>query len=362
MSKKIKITPRARALARARGIDPAAVDARGTGVQGGVTEKDLLAWIEAGGAKTGAAVSAEAVAGGAADVRATSLARAIAAARGVPLSAVSGSGSYGKIVREDVLNAAAAGVRFAAEEADVIGVTPDGKRIARIVPYAGARKVIGDRLSESMFTAPHLYFTQKVDLSALSPLRELVNAKQERKTSVTDYIARAVVMTLRTYPAMNASLAAAGIEEYAGVNLGVAVAAPGGLIVPVVKEAQTLSVVGLSKASGELIDKAREGKLRPDEYAGGTFTISNLGMFGIENFTAILNPPEVGILAISSVKDEAVVVKAADGAKTIEIRPMMNITLSVDHMVIDGLLAARFVTEVKRLLESPLELMIRDWT
>jgi pyruvate dehydrogenase E2 component (dihydrolipoamide acetyltransferase) len=212
-----------------------------------------------------------------------------------------------------------------------------------------------------MFTAPHLYFTQRVDLSKTLSLRALVNSKQEKKTSVTDYIARAVVMTLQTYPQMNASLSDAGIEEYVSINLGIAVAAPGGLIVPVVKEAQRLSVVGLSKAANELFDKAREGKLRPDEYTGGTFTISNLGMFGIEDFTAILNPPEVGILAISSMKDDAVVINAADGTKKIEIRPMMNITLSVDHRVIDGLLAAQFVTEVKRLLESPLELMIQNW-
>jgi pyruvate dehydrogenase E2 component (dihydrolipoamide acetyltransferase) len=367
MSKKIKITPRARRLAQARGIDPAVIDAQGTGFQGGITEKDLLAWIEAGGAAdlaaSGSGESGVAVAiSDATGIRATPLARKIAAAQGVSLSEVSGSGSFGKIVKADVLNATVAGVRAAAsEEVASIGETPDGKRIARIVPYTGTRKVIGDRLSKSMFTAPHLYFTQKVDLSDTLSLRALVNSKQDKKTSVTDYIAHAVVMTLQTYPQMNASLQDTGIEEYVSVNLGIAVAAPGGLIVPVVKEAQRMSVVGLSKASNVLFDKARNGKLQPDEYSGGTFTISNLGMFGIEDFTAILNPPEVGILAISTMKDEAVVIASADGTKKIEIRPMMNITLSVDHRVIDGLLAAQFVTEVKRLLESPLELMIQNW-
>ncbi|MCL2110704.1 MAG: 2-oxo acid dehydrogenase subunit E2 [Clostridiales bacterium] len=368
MSGKIKITPRARRLAQERGIDLAAIGAQGTGYEGGITEKDLVAWIEAGGGvgavPAGAVPVAVAVGG---DERATSVARKVAAEHGVSLSAVAGSGSFGKIVKEDVLAAIADGSAFAAparrldDEVASIGETADGKRIAKVVPYAGTRKVIGDRLSESMFTAPHLYFMQKVDLSDLLELRSLVNAKQGKKTSVTDYIARAVVMTLRTYPEMNASLTAGGIEEYASINLGIAVAAPGGLIVPVVREAQGLSVVGLSKASSELIDKARDGKLSPNEYSGGTFTISNLGMFGIENFTAILNPPEVGILAVSATKDEAVVVGNPDGAKRVDIRPMMNITLSVDHRVVDGLLAAQFVTEVKRLLESPLELMIRDW-
>jgi len=377
MSEKIKITPRARRLAQTRGIDPAVIDAKGTGFQGGITEKDLLAWIDAGGAAVAAVSGAGSVAAaaaavpaagvsGVADVRATPLARAIAAECDLPLSAVTGSGSFGKIVREDVLNAVADrltafGVSARTGEIPSIGETPDGKRIAKVVPYTGTRKVIGDRLSQSMFTAPHLYFTQRVDLSDTLSLRALVNAKQDKKTSVTDYIARAVVMTLQTYPQMNASLSSAGIEEYVSVNLGIAVAAPGGLIVPVVKEAQRLSVVGLSKAGGVLFDKAREGKLRPDDYSGGTFTISNLGMFGIHDFTAILNPPEVGILAISSMKDDAVVITGADGTKKIDIRPMMNITLSVDHRVIDGLLAAQFVTEVKRLLESPLELMIQDW-
>jgi pyruvate dehydrogenase E2 component (dihydrolipoamide acetyltransferase) len=226
------------------------------------------------------------------------------------------------------------------------------------VPYSGVRKIIGERLAESKFTAPHLYFTQKVNLAELLPLRALINSKQGQKTSVTDYIARAVILALLKYPEMNASLAGEVIELYENVNLGIAVAAPTGLIVPGIRDAHELSVVELAKASAPLFEKARAGKLAPDEYQGGTFTISNLGMFGIENFTAIINPPEVGILAISATKDEPVVVTGAGGEKSIEIRPIMNITLTVDHRVIDGLLAAQFVGEVKRLLESPIELLI----
>jgi pyruvate dehydrogenase E2 component (dihydrolipoamide acetyltransferase) len=306
-------------------------------------------------------------------VRATPLARAVAAANGADLSNMGGTGSAGKIVRDDVLasfasNAAMFGVAEmpgsggadAAERGEEGGFPNRNgdKRIAERAPYAGVRKIIGSRLAESKFTAPHLYFTQKADLSELLPLRARINAAQEKKTSVTDFVARASVLTLRKYPAMNASLVGDMIELYENVNIGLAVASPTGLIVPVVKDAQDLSVVALSKRASVLIGKARDGKLMPDEYSGGTFTISNLGMFGIENFTAIINPPEAGILAVSSTKDEAVVVTGENGEKRIEIRPIMSITLSVDHRLIDGLLAARFVAEIKRLLESPLELLI----
>jgi len=305
-------------------------------------------------------------------VRATPLARAVAAANGADLSNMGGTGSAGKIVRDDVLaslaNTASTGTAKtpgsggadAAERGEEGGFPNRNgdKRIAERAPYAGVRKIIGSRLAESKFTAPHLYFTQKADLSELLPLRARINAAQEKKTSVTDFVARASVLTLRKHPAMNASLVGDMIELYENVNIGLAVASPTGLIVPVVKDAQDLSVVALSKRASVLIGKARDGKLMPDEYSGGTFTISNLGMFGIENFTAIINPPEAGILAVSSTKDEAVVVTGGNGEKRIEIRPMMSITLSVDHRLIDGLLAAQFVTEIKRLLENPLELMI----
>jgi pyruvate dehydrogenase E2 component (dihydrolipoamide acetyltransferase) len=233
-----------------------------------------------------------------------------------------------------------------------------GKRVAKAVPYDGVRRIIGERLAQSKFTAPHLYFTQKVDMSELAGLRKRVNAAGGQKTSVTDYIARACVIALGKCPELNASLVGDRIEQYASVNIGLATATPSGLIVPVVKDAQDMKLAEISAAAALLIAKAREGRLMPDEYTGGTFTISNLGMFGIENFTAIINPPESGILAISSTKDEPVAAADANGEKSIVIRPMMNITLSVDHRLIDGLLAARFVTEVKRLLESPVELLL----
>ena len=317
----------------------------GTGWQGGICEKDILEYLASN------------------KVKATPVAAAMAKAEGIDLADIKGSGVNGKIMKEDVEKVIAAAKKAvaAAEDQAHAGageITPDGKEIGEKVPYAGVRKVIGDRLAESKFTAPHLYFTQKVNMEDVLALRKKVNEVQDKKTSVTDFIAKAVIMTLKKYPEMNSSLVGETIERYKSINLGIAVASPTGLIVPNIKNSQDMSVVEISKASTPLFDKARAGKLAVDEYAGGTFTISNLGMFGIENFTAIINPPEVGILSISSTKDEPFVVTKEDGTKEIQIKPMMNIQLTVDHRIIDGLLAAQFVTNVKNLLENPISLMV----
>lgn len=339
---KRKITPRARRVAAENDLDLATADIVGTGWEGGICEKDVLEYLASN------------------KIKISPVAKAMADAEGVDISAIKGTGANGKIMKSDIEAALAAKPAAAAAGAAVqeAQFSADGKEILEEIPYAGVRKVIGDRLAQSKFTAPHLYFTQKVDLTELLKLRKQVNDAQDKKTSVTDYIARATVIALQKYPEMNASLIGDKIVKYKSVNLGIAVASPTGLIVPNVKNAQNLSVVELSKASTPLFDKARAGKLAYDEYNGGTFTISNLGMFGIENFTAIINPPEVGILAISSTKDEPAVIVNAAGEKEIAIRPMMNIQLTVDHRLIDGLLAAQFVTEIKKLLESPISLMV----
>ena len=196
-------------------------------------------------------------------------------------------------------------------------------------------------------------------MEKLLSMRKEVNAVQDHKTSVTDYIGMAMVKTLQEFPDVNASLIGKDhIERYASVNLGIAVAAKSGLIVPNVKEAQGMSLLEFSKASAVLVKKAREGRLMPDEYAGATCTISNLGMTGLDNFTAIINQPEVAILAISATKDEPVVVVDEQGEKQIAIKPIMNIQLTVDHRVIDGYMAAQFVTAVKEKLENPMVLMV----
>ena len=341
----IKITPRARRVAAENDLAVEDLTIEGTGWQGGICEKDILEYLASN------------------KVKATPVAAAMAKAEGIDLADIRGSGVNGKIMKEDVEKVIAAAKKAvaAAEDQAHAGageITPDGKEIGEKVPYAGVRKVIGDRLAESKFTAPHLYFTQKVNMEDVLSLRKKVNEVQDKKTSVTDFIAKAVIMTLKKYPEMNSSLVGETIERYKSINLGIAVASPTGLIVPNIKNSQDMSVVEISKASTPLFDKARAGKLAVDEYAGGTFTISNLGMFGIENFTAIINPPEVGILSISSTKDEPFVVTKEDGTKEIQIKPMMNIQLTVDHRIIDGLLAAQFITNVKNLLENPISLMV----
>lgn len=344
--KKLKITPRARRIAKENKLLLDNVNILGTGHDGGICEKDILEYLKSN------------------KVKISPLAKLIAETENVDLSSVQGTGVNNKILKKDILNAKPKDVESQVDTIDKNNLssqdtfTEDGKEISEIIPYAGIRKIIGDRLAMSKFTAPHLYFTQKVNLDKLLALRTEVNTAQERKTSVTDYIAKAVVQTLQKYPEMNASLIDGNIVKYKSVNLGIAVAAPSGLIVPAVKNAEKMSVVEISKVSGALFEKARNGKLTPDEYSGGTFTISNLGMFGIENFTAIINPPELGILAISSTKDEPLVVTDMEGNKTIEIKHMMNINLTVDHRVIDGLLAAQFVTEIKKKLENPIGLLV----
>ena len=337
---KVAATPAARRLAGEKNIELARV--KPTGQLGEIKARDVLAY-------KGIIISP--------------LAKRAAEANGIEVEGIEGSGYNGKILMKDIASKLSdreeAGADTAAiEEEQQRKVTPDGKEILEEVPYSGIRKIIGDRMAQSKFTAPHLYFTQKVNLDKLVELRKQINQAQEKKTSVTDYIARAVVKALQKYPDLNESLVGDKIVKYKSINLGIAVAAPGGLIVPVIKNANHLSVVELSKEAGVLFGKARDGKLKPDEYTGGTFTISNLGMFGIENFTAIINPPEVAILAVSATKDEPVVVADESGNKSIAIKPMMNINLTADHRVIDGLLAAQFVTEIKRLLENPIELLI----
>lgn len=335
---RLMISPRARKLAEKKGIDLNTISVTGTGFGGGICEKDIAGY------------SAEN------KVRITPVAKAEAAAEGIDVSNVTGTGVNGKIMKADVENAAR--VMGADTDTSSFRRTEDGRMILEEIPYAGVRKIIGERLAHSKFTAPHLYFTQKVNMEDVLSMRKKVNAEQDEKTSVTDYIARAAIIALEEFPAMNSALIDDTLVRYKSVNLGIAVAAESGLIVPNLKDAQNMSVIGIAKKSKELFAKARNGKLIPDEYSCGTFTVSNLGMFGIENFTGIINPPEVGILTISSTKDEPFVVTHEDGSKDIEIKPMMNITVSVDHRVIDGLLASQFVTEVKRLLENPISLMI----
>lgn len=319
-TKDLKLTPKAKKYIKDEGIDTASLSqVKGTGFEGGIT---------------------------CADIKASPLAKKLADKTGVDLSTVTGTGVGGKIMKEDVAKAAAT-------PADMGEL-----KVLKSTPYKGIRKVIGDRLSQSKFTAPHLYFTDEIDTTNLDAFRKQLNDNSDVKISATDVMVLAVTKALQKYPEINSSLVDGNVVTYKSCNVGVAVAGNQGLIVPVVKNAEEKSLTAIATETKDLFARARDGKLSPAEYSGGTFSISNLGMFGIGNFTAIINPPEAAIMSISSTKKKPVVITNAEGEDEIAIRPMMNVQLTVDHRLIDGLLAAQFVEYVKELLENPLKILM----
>lgn len=333
--RKLKLSPKAARYIKENKLDITHLHIEGTGFQGGITAADIEAYVKNARRKI------------------TPLAEKMSAQSRLDLRALKGTGIAGKITKADVEKS----MQAKEERGSSLAGPSDGRKVLKTIPYTGMRKIIGDRLSQSMFTAPHLYFTTAIDVGDLLALRQQLNSSQEQKVSLNDFFAAAVIMTLQTCPELNSSLQDGQIIQYEDVNLGIAVALEYGLIVPVMKKAQDKNIIQIAQESQSLIDKARNGKLLPDEYKGGTFTISNLGMFGIENFTAIINPPEAGILSISAVKKMPVVMEE-NGKETILIRPIMRVTLSVDHRIIDGLVATRFINQLKVLVEKPLSIII----
>ena len=321
--KELKLTPKAKKLIKDEGIDPASLAGiKGTGFQGGITAKDI---------------------------KASPLARKVAEQKGVDLTTVQGTGVGGKVMKADVEAAAAAAPAPAAS---------DNLQIASVAPYKGVRKIIGEKLAGSKQTAPHVYFTDAVDTTELTAFRAKLNETSEVKIAVSDLLTMAACKALKKFPAVNVTLKGDQIITYKSINVGTAVAGNNGLVVPVVKNVQNKTLTDVARESKDLVARAKEGKLAPEEYSEGTFSISNLGMFGIGNFTAVINAPEAAILSVSSVRKTPVVVTDAEGNDTIAIRPMMNIQLSVDHRLIDGLLASQFVEYMKELLENPIKILM----
>lgn len=320
----LKLTPRAQKYIQENNLDSASIAGiKGTGFDGGITERDI---------------------------KASPLARKLAAAQGVALDNLTGTGANGKVMKADVEHAAAA-------RAVQSTATPD-LLVESETPYKGVRKIIGDRLSQSKFTAPHLYFTDGVDTTNLTAFRKQLNEQGTVKYAVSDLLVMAASKALRKFPGINSALVKDQIITYKSTNIGVAVAGDNGLIVPVVKNVQFKTLSDIATETRDLIARAKQGRLSPDEYSGGTFSISNLGMFGIGNFTAIINPPEAAILSVSSVRKTPVVITDENGEDAIAIRPIMNIQLSVDHRIIDGLLASQFVEYMKQLLENPVAILL----
>jgi len=302
-----RISPRAKALAEECAIDANKI--KGTGPWGRVTEKDVRAYLESRGYHK---------------LRVTPAALELARKEKVDILDVEGSGEEGRITVADVQRALA----------------------ERPKPMSKMRQVIAQRLTQSFTTQPHFYVTVAVDMTDLIAYRNQLKEAGAPFT-ITDFIAQAVVLTLQEYPVVNSSTDGKNIHWHSHVNLGIAVSVEGGLVVPVIHRAEELTMIELCTRAKQLVEKARAGKLTPDEMTGGTFTITNMGMLNVESFHAIINTGEGAILAVASTVKQPVVHE-----DQIVVRSMMKMTLSADHRLIDGALAANFINAIKAKLED----------
>jgi pyruvate dehydrogenase E2 component (dihydrolipoamide acetyltransferase) len=278
-------------------------------------------------------------------VRASPLAKKVAAAQGVDLSAVQGSGPNGRIVRRDVEAALEAKPTARFPRATGVRLPPQN------LPVSTMRKVIAQRLTEVKPGVPHFYLTIDIEMDQALKLREEAKA-QEFKISVNDVIVKAVGVAVRRFPRVNQVFAGEVIQQLQTVDVGVAVAIEDGLITPIVKDADQKGLAEIGQEVRDLAERAKKKALRPEEYTGGSITVSNLGMFGIDSFIAVINPPQASILAVGKVEPKVVV---REGQMV--IRQMMSMTFSGDHRVVDGAVGAQFLRIVRELLEQPMRLL-----
>ena len=348
-------TPLAARMAAAEGVDLKEVV--GSGPSGRITKADIVARVSAGPdhpdsaaglveSTTPATIASSPVGG---KQRATPAAKRVAREKGVNLATLSGSGPLGRIQEADVQQ-----YTTAAQLADAQDRAPVSDQI---VPLKGMRRTIADRLQASYQTAPHIQLTSRVDLTNLIKNRKEMNeqAKAAGQThiSMTAMLVKAVAWALMRYPYINSSLIKEDIYLHGEANVGVAVALPDGLIVPVIKQAEQKTIGKIAEEIIQLTEKARNKQLAPADVNGGTFTISNLGPYGIEQFNAIINPGQTGILAVGAATSDVMVIN-----EEMQIRPIMRITLSVDHRVVDGAVAAYFMADLKKVLELPVLMLM----
>jgi pyruvate dehydrogenase E2 component (dihydrolipoamide acetyltransferase) len=282
----------------------------------------------------------------------TPIVRKLAAERGIDLTRVRGTGPHGRIVRRD-LDAYTPTVESVPPQPASARAVPLATGHTD-VPLSGMRRAIARRLTESKTTVPHFYVTAHVRVDQLLALRQEANALASRKISVNDIVVKAVAAALVDVPAANAVWNGDAIRRFDGVDVAVAVAVPDGLLTPVVRGVHTLTVSELSARLADLAERARAGRLQQQELEGGSFSVSNLGMYGVDEFSAILNPPQAGILAVAAAKRQPVVEE--DGR--LGVGSVMTVTLSADHRVIDGAVAAEWMAALVRRLENPLSILL----
>ena len=345
----LRATPAARAYARENGIDLSQV--KGTGAKGRVHKEDVVDYKLNAKAKM------------------SPLAARIAEVEGINTDGIVGTGPKGKIMKADVLSVLNGSASEAAASASEVAAPASAKSakapnenqwgVVETVPMSPMRKVISKRMSESYFSAPTFVVNVEVDMTELLALRKkVVDAIIEetgKKATVTDFISLAVIKSLMKHPYVNASLSGDEKEMYLHhyVNLSIAVGMDSGLVVPVIKGADKMSLKELVVASKEITTKALAGKLKPDEMADSTFTISNLGMYGVKSFVPIINQPNTAILGVSATVQKPVVLNGE-----VTVRPIMTLTLTADHRVVDGLEGAKFMKTLKEAIENPLSLLI----
>jgi pyruvate dehydrogenase E2 component (dihydrolipoamide acetyltransferase) len=292
-------------------------------------------------------------------VRASPVARRMAEEHGLDLAGLQGTGPEGRVIRADVESALAARpAPAAAAPAQRAPVAAGPEQEEQRTPLSAMRRTIARRMAESTRTIPHFFLTTTVDATELMELRrqllqQFEASGEDTKVSVNDLIVRAAALALRRVPEVNVSFAEDAIIRHGQVNVGIAVALENGLIVPVLRAADQKSVGQIARETRDLAERARAGKLQPADYSGGTFTISNLGMFGVEQFNAVINPPEAAILAVGAVVREPVEYRGE-----IALRDRMKLTMSIDHRALDGATGARYLKALKALLEQPLLLLV----
>jgi pyruvate dehydrogenase E2 component (dihydrolipoamide acetyltransferase) len=280
------------------------------------------------------------------------LARRLAKQRGIDLNTLIGSGPNGRIVKRDI-EAGSAVVVSSPVMTQPSTVSPSTLGDYTEVPHSGMRRTIARRLTESKSTIPHFYLSVDCRMDRLMSLRSEINTAMPRKISVNDFIVRTVAVALREVPQANVGWTENAMRQYTQADIAIAVSTDFGLITPIVRAADRKSLSMISQEIADLAERARASQLRPDEYQGGSFSVSNLGMFGVSEFSAIINPPQAAILAVGMTQQVPVV---EDGA--VKIASVMRCTLSVDHRAIDGALAAQWLAAFKRLLENPLSMLI----